>query len=240
MPRSEIELGSERAVVAAAEPSRGADGSGSTERPVEPAELLLWALMEKFERLATDRYAKFAPSLATAEKQGFCARLDALEVDAAPLAASDLAAPVEELLTRAQSADERSTLIVQGLVLENLGQSIYRIAEGSERLSAISRDLAAAGRGACASVTVAAATRVAALVGTHERLYASFAEVSHDVLGALDALAEPVDRVFGEHFGIRFADVLGEFAADLITTCTGLGMQRRKVVAHLAGACMGL
>jgi uncharacterized protein YfiM (DUF2279 family) len=66
-----------------------------------------------------------------------------------------------------------------------------------------------------------------------------FAEESHEVLGAMDALAEPVDEVFGQHFGLRFADVMGEFVADLIGACTALGMQRRKVVAHLAGASMG-
>ncbi len=72
------------------------------------------------------------------------------------------------------------------------------------------------------------------------RLYAVFADTSEHVLAALDALAEPVDEVFGERFGLRFADVMGEFAAGLVTACTALGMQRRKVVAHLAGACMGL
>jgi len=219
-------------------PSPGA--AASLERPVERAELILWALMEKFERLAIDRYARFAPRLATDEKRRFCARLDALVVDPEPLATSELAGPVEELLARARSADEIATLIVQGLVLENLGQAIYRVAAHTERASAVSRDVAEEGRAACASVTVVAAARIAELVGTHERLYASFADGSYDVLGALDALAEPVDLVFGERYGLRFADVLGEFAADLITTCTALGLQRRKVVAHLAGACMGL
>jgi len=33
---------------------------------------------------------------------------------------------------------------------------------------------------------------------------------------------------------------MGEFVAELITACTALGMQRRKAVAHLAGAAMGL
>ena len=67
-----------------------------------------------------------------------------------------------------------------------------------------------------------------------------FAAVSYDVLSALDGLTDPVDRVFGERFGLRFADVMGEFTADLIGACTTLGMQRRKVVAHLAGAAMGV
>jgi hypothetical protein len=212
--------------------------------PAEPAvdrtELLLWALMYKFERLAVDRYTAHTPALATVEKRCFVARLDALETDEAPLAASILAGPVEDLLARARSTDAVSALIVQGLVLEHLGQAIYRVANDTERVGQRSRSLAAAGLAASISVTTEASAQIAERVGTHERLYAVFADVSEDVMAALDALAEPVDEVFGERFGLRFADVMGEFAAGLITACSALGMQRRKVVAHLAGACMGL
>ena len=211
-----------------------------TEPPVDGTELLLWALMHKFERLALERYMTHAKALATAEKRRFVARLDALETDEAPLAASVLAAPVEEIFARARTTDAVSVLIVQGLVLEHLGQAIYRVAKDTERASPASRVLAAAGGAASVSVTTEASAEIAQRVGTHERLYPVFAEVSEEVLAALDALAEPVDEVFGERFGLRFADVLGEFAAGLITACTALGMQRRKVVAHLAGACMGL
>jgi hypothetical protein len=211
-----------------------------TEPPVDGTELLLWALMHKFERLALERYMTHAKALATAEKRRFVARLDALETDDAPLAASVLAAPVEEIFARARSTDAVSVLIVQGLVLEHLGPAIYRVAKDTERASPASRVLAAAGGAASVSVTTEASAEIAQRVGTHERLYPVFAEVSEEVLAALDALAEPVDEVFGERFGLRFADVLGEFAAGLITACTALGMQRRKVVAHLAGACMGL
>jgi len=210
------------------------------EPPVDETELLLWALMRKFERLALEHYTTHARALATAEKRHFVVLLDALETDEAPLAASVLAAPVEELLARARSTDALSTLIVQGLVLEHLGQAIYRVAKDTERASPASRALAVAGRAAGLSVTTQASAEIAEHVGTHERLYPVFAEVSQEVIAALDALAEPVDDVFGERFGLRFADVLGEFAAGLITACTALGMQRRKVVAHLAGACMGL
>jgi hypothetical protein len=216
------------------------DGCIPAESLVDGAERLLWALMQKFERLALERYTVHTPALATVEKQRFVARLNALETDEAPLAASVLAAPVEELLGRARSTDAVSALIVQGLVLEHLGQAIYRVAQDSERASPASRALAAAGHAASVSVTTEASTEIAERVGTHEQLYAVFADVSQEVMAALDALAEPVDEVFGERFGLRFADVMGEFAAGLITACTALGMQRRKVVAHLAGACMGL
>jgi len=216
------------------------DVQAPADAPVDGTELLLWAVMGKFERLALEHYTTHAPTLATSEKRRFVARLDALETDEAPLAASVLAAPVEEILARARNSDVVSVLIVQGLVLEHLGQAIYRVAKDTERASPASRALAVAGCAASVSVTTQASAEIAEHVGTHERLYPVFAEVSQDVMAALDALAEPVDEVFGERFGLRFADVLGEFAAELITACTALGLQRRKVVAHLTGACMGL
>lgn len=203
-------------------------------------ELLLWALMARFERLARDRYATHAPALAQPAKERFVARLDALATDSGALAASVLAPPVEALLARAQSTDETAVLLVQGLVLEHLGQAIYRVAQATERASAATRDLAGAGLDASQAVTRAASARIAEAVGTGEALYRVFVDRTHDVLGALDALADPVDAVFGARFGLRFADLMGEFVADLIGAATALGMQRRKVVAHLAGACMGV
>ena len=222
----------------ALEPAAPAGSGGAA--PDDAAERLLWALMARFERLALERYAAHAPALATVEKARFVDRLAGACADPGTLAASPFAAPVDALLSRAQSADEASVLIVQGLVLEHLGQAIYRIATGTERASAATRALAAEGLAASRGVTAAASARIAQVIGTGDTLYAVFVERSHDVVGALDALADPVDAVFGERFGLRFGDVMGEFVADLTTACTALGMQRRKVVAHLAGACMGI
>jgi hypothetical protein len=39
---------------------------------------------------------------------------------------------------------------------------------------------------------------------------------------------------------LRFADIIGDFVADLVPTCGKLGMDRRKVMSHLAGALMGI
>src|SRR5258707_940025 len=69
--------------------------------PVDATELLLWALMRKFERLALERYAAHAPMLATADKRRFVACLDAFAPDENALATSSLAAPVDALLLRA-------------------------------------------------------------------------------------------------------------------------------------------
>jgi hypothetical protein len=209
------------------------------DRPDDRTELLLWSLMDEFERVALSSYQTHSPTLATAEKRRLVARLAALGLDPSALAESSLGAPAAVLLKHARSVDEVSALIVQGLVLEHMGQAIYRIAAGSAHASSGSRAIAASGLGASQSVIAATSARLATRVGTGDALYAVFAEVSHAPLGVLDSLAEPVDEVFGEHFGLRFADVMGEFVADLIGACTTLGMQRRKVVAHLAGASMG-
>src|SRR5262245_39962956 len=108
-------------------PGSGPDADPAA-RPMDGTELLLWALMRTVERPALEHYAAHTPALATVEKRRFVARLDALEPDPAPLAASPLAAPVDALLARARSTDAVSVLIVQGFVLEHLGQAIYRIA----------------------------------------------------------------------------------------------------------------
>jgi hypothetical protein len=196
--------------------------------------------MRRFEVPALARYRSHAPTLATVEKTRFVEALSAMEPRDDLLAAHELAAPTETLLSRADATDEASTLIIEGLVLERLRLSIYRIAAGIERVSDGSRALAAAGERVSGAVSAVAAQRIGVSLGTGEALFAVFAPKSHAVIGALDAIAEPVDRTFGERFGLRFGEVMGEFTAELIGACTELGMQRRKVVGHLTSACMGL
>jgi hypothetical protein len=207
----------------------------------DPGERLFWALMRRFETLAVDRYAVHAPALLTEPKRRFVEGLGFAAADQPLLADSPLARPTAALLAQAESADEPTTLLLHGLVLECLRQAIYRIVVGTSHVvSDASRLLAADGLAASEAVAAAAATRIAERVGAGEALYAVFAAASYDLLATLDQFADPVDRVFGERFGLRFADVMGEFIADLIGACTALGMQRRKVVAHLAGAAMGI
>jgi hypothetical protein len=203
-------------------------------------ELLFWTLMRRFEAPALARYRSHAPVLATAEKTRFVEVLSAMEPRDDLLATHQLTAPTDTLLSRADGADEASTLIVEGLVLERLRLAIYRIAASIDRASDESRTFAAAGQRASGGVCAVAAERIAASLGTGEALFAVFAPKSHAVIGALDGLAEPVDRTFGERFGLHFAEVMGEFTAELIGACTELGMQRRKVVGHLTSVCMGL
>jgi hypothetical protein len=207
----------------------------------DPGERLFWTLMRRFESLAVDRYAAHSPALLLDAKRAFVAGLAATATDDAALAASALDRPTGALLACAQSGDETATLLVQGLVLECLAQAIYRLVAANGRgVSETSRTQAASGLAASQAVSAIAAVRTAERLGTGDALYVRFAGVTYDVLAALDGLADPVDRVFGDRFGLHFADVMGEFTADLIGACTTLGMQRRKVVAHLAGAAMGI
>lgn len=216
------------------------DASLITARVTEESEILFWTLLRRFETQTLDHYRAHAPVLATPDKERLVALLSAVGNRDEALVNSDLAQPIETLLRCARNADLASTLIVQGLVLERLGQAIYRLAAKTDRASEESRSLARFALAASEGVSELVSPEISRQVGTHEPLYVQFAAASHDVLGALDAVGEPVDRIFGSRFGLRFAEVVGEFAADLITTCTELGMQRRKVVAQLAGACMGL
>jgi hypothetical protein len=135
--------------------------------------------------------------------------------------------------------DDVSVLVVQGLVLEPLRRAVYARLEQASGVSAHCRTLAAQlGR-----VSEAAASTVPGLfagrVAAPSR-FTCFVEASNEVLHRLDALGEGVDRVFGDRFQLRFSDVVGEYVSDLVPTCTRLGMERRKVLAHLAGALMGL
>jgi hypothetical protein len=209
-------------------------------RAMDPAERLFWTLMRRFEVLALERYVATIPALATEAKRVFVETMVAMDGDEAALAGHELAAPTEALLSAARSPDDLATLIVQGLVLERLGQAIYGIVATTERgVRESSRELAGAGHAASATVTALVPQHLGARTDD-VTLWSSFADASYEVVAALDGLADPIDRTFGDRFGLRFADVMGEFTADLISACTELGMPRRKVVAHLAGAAMGI
>jgi hypothetical protein len=211
--------------------ARAADGSHE--------ERLLWSLLRRFERDTYGRYEAHLPALATPAKQQLIARMDTLVGSDDPLDGSDLAEPVAAVLASARSDDAASTLLVQGLVLERLGEEIYRAAERSTGIGDASRALATEARKACEVVAAAALHRIPGQVGTGNGAYVAFADATHDILFALDGLSEPVDRIFGARYDIRFADLMGEFTADLLAACGALEMPRRKVIAHLAGASMG-
>lgn len=201
---------------------------------------VFWQIMRGFEVLALRQYERHVPPIATAAKRALVGRLVERAPDDTALEASELAAPVRALLAGAAGADDLHTLIVQGLVLEHLGEAIYAAVDHNGNVTQSTRALATLARTASRSVAERVPALLSARCSDGERVFAAFAEASHDVLLGLDPVGEGVDRVFGEPFALHFKDIAGDFVARLIPVCTTLGMTRRKVVSHLAGSFMGL
>ena len=72
-----------------------------------------------------------------------------------------------------------------------------------------------------------------------EDLLAAYCTATRPVLACFDAVGVAGDRALGGHFGLRFIDVLADVATELIHNCVHLGMDRRKLICHLAAAFMG-
>lgn len=201
---------------------------------------LFWEVLRAFEDLALRQYQSQVPVLATAAKRDLALRLAERVPGTATLDSSEIAGPVRDLLAEAKQPDEVHTLIVQGLILENLAQAIYGTVDQNPKVSEESRQLAAVGHAASMSVTLQVPVLLSAKFPDSDKLFDEFAQRSHEILLRLDALGEGVDHLFGEPFSIHFKDVAGAFVARLIPICNGMGMVRRKVVSHLAGSFMGL
>ncbi len=205
---------------------------------VSRLERVLWSMMRSFERLALAQYEAHAPMLATADKRAFVAALEAAAPNDEELAGTPLAAPIKALLVAATGKDEASTLIVQGLVLEQLGRVIYERAHEAKGVSKESLALAARGKVAAAAISEHAASLVEARIGRGEPLFLAFVKATDPVFSRIDPLGEAVDTVFAEPFDIRFADIMGDVTAEVLPTMTGLGVERRKLIVHLTAALM--
>jgi hypothetical protein len=203
-------------------------------------ENLYWEILRAFEDLALQQYQSQVPVLATAAKRDLVERLTLRAPDTVALEASEIAGPVRELLAEARQPDEIHTLVVQGLILENLAQAIYGTVDQNPKVSEESRHLAAVGHAASMSVTEQIPTLLTGKFADSDKLFDEFAQRSHEILLRLDTLGDGVDRLFGDSFSLHFKDIAGAFVARLIPICSGMGMVRRKVVSHLAGAFMGL
>jgi hypothetical protein len=208
--------------------------------PLDTDERLLWTVMLCFERQALLQYGAHLPALAIADKQSWVDELAAVVGGDDALRASTLQAPIENLLAAAARVERPSAaLVVQGLVLERVRRVVYDALRVSAGASDRTRRFARWGSSISASLVEQAPTLL------HEQenqgpMFTLFLEESGEILQRLDAVGESVDLVFGERFGLKFSDIVGEFVADLVPTCVGLGMDRRKVMSHLAGALMGL
>jgi hypothetical protein len=203
-------------------------------------ELLIWRILGKLEALALRKYEAAVPQLATPEKRELVNRLLERAPDDAALDASPLGQPVRELLTAADGRDGAHALIVQGFILERLGQVIYKILAAHHAASRATRDLATTGSAICSKVISDATQLLREQFGGGDRLHDLFFTTADGVLRRLDGLGEGVDRLFGQRFGLTFSELLGEFTADLLPACMDLGMSRRKLVCRLAGVFMGV
>jgi hypothetical protein len=201
-------------------------------------ENIAWSMMRAFETLARDQYTEHAPALLDAAKTSVLDRLGTLAPDDSALRSSPLGEPIEGLLAAARG-DERSTLIVQALLLEQLGQVIYERVAENEIISSQGRELARDGAAAAAAIVGKAPGLIEAKIGTGDKAFDAFTETTGDVLARLDALGEAVDSLFGESFDLQFADVMGDLTGELLPVCTSeLGMQRRQLMMYLTSCLM--
>ncbi len=201
-------------------------------------EALLFDLLARIEADTLERYERLLPELVTSAKRDLIAKLRA-RASQAPPRDPELDEGAERVLAAAASEEPARVLCVQGLVLETLGRCIYAAAAAAPGLGPEARALAEEGRIACETVTRKASAEAPRHIGSGEAAFASFAEATHDVIGELEAIAEPIDRSFSEAFDTHYAELMGDFTADLLLACVELGMPRRKVVTHFAGASMG-
>lgn len=197
-------------------------------------------MVRNFEELALERYEQSAPELASPQKRQFVRDLNELAPDNAPLHRSELNDSVQELLFLAKGKGRKETLILQGLILERLGEAIYEAVSQSANLSPATQELAARGQALSARILESAPALISQELGTGEALFNDFVATSKSVLGHLDALGEGIDTIFSDRFEMKFSDVMGKFGSDLIQTCMGLGFNRRKLICHMTGAWMGL
>lgn len=200
-------------------------------------ERIVLALLRAFEGLAARKYEEHAPDLLVPDKAPVLASLAALSPDDAVLATSALGGPAAALLEAADGDRER-TLLVQGLILEQLAQLIYERVGETEGVSAAVRELGASGAAASRAVLERSPDVIAAELGEGPALFEAFTRATGQVLSRLDALGEAVDHELGAAFGLSFADVMGDLTAELLPTCIGLGMERRPLMMYLTSCLM--
>lgn len=207
----------------------------------DPDEILLWTIMRMFEVQASAQYHAYTRELAP-PKNGVGPALLGLAGDDGLLEDSILGAPMKALLESAGEArGEGAVLVVQGLVLERVRRIVYATLVRLDDLSGRSRSIARVLEQVSSDVVARTpALFASACARSEQKPFSLFAEASDDVLHKLDAVGEGVDELFGARFGLRFPDIIADFVADLVPVCVKFGMERRHVMAHLAGALMGI
>lgn len=207
---------------------------------LDQAERLVWRVLSELEGLALRSYRRHELALPLAGKQSVVDQLAQGAGDRHDLEKSVLAGPVDRLLEAAKDRDATSTLLIQGLLLERLGQLIYAVLAESPSATNVTREMATKGKAAAEDILEQVPAIIKDTLGVGDALFQQFCTRTRDVFAQLDTLGDGVDEVFGERFGIHYADLMGDFIAELLPTLVDLGMKRRKVVCHLAGALMSV
>lgn len=204
-------------------------------------EILLWTIMRMFEVQASAQYDAYVPAL-VAPKDGVGSALLAIAGDDVLLEQSLLGPPMHALLHSAGEArSELTVVVIQGVVLERVRRIVYTSFAGLDEVSGRSRSIARVLAQVSTEVIERTAPLFAAVCArSGQKPFSLFAEASDDVLHKLDAVGEGVDEIFGARFGLRFPEIIGDFVADIVPACVHFGMERRNVMAHLAGALMGI
>ena len=208
--------------------------------PIAETESLLWTIIRRLELLAGRQYEQFAPQLLTESKRQFVDSLMAFSSDGPMDAHPGLNESVTALEQAAARANEAQTLVVQGLILEHLGLTMYRLLARGKALSEGGAALAQSGVAAAESTIEAARARAIEAIGEGTPLFNEIQAASRDVLATLDALGNEIDDVFGNRFGLSFEDLVGDFTSDLTPFLVQMGVNRRELMCFLTSSFMGM
>lgn len=200
---------------------------------------LFWNLMGHFERYALSQYRTWLGELPLSTKEACLRDLETLVPRGLPLPAGGLERSMTAVLEASRALEGRATILVaQGLVLEQVRRSIYVSVAKSPLAGFRTRELGRAASVASAEVARRCAALFAREVESEAR-FSCFVAASHESLKRLDGLGEEIDAAFGDGYGLRFSHIVGDFVAELLLSCTSLGMERRKVLGHLSSALLG-
>jgi hypothetical protein len=207
---------------------------------LDRTEALLLTILARFESLAVEQYTASAPALLTPEKQRAVELLRTRVSDDDFLIGTQLEAPVAALLANVKSAREDHVLIAQGLFLEAIGEAIYRNFGENAATSEPTRALCARGFAASARAKAMVPGLLRSRIGEGDVLLQAIMTEAGPLLRSIDDLGDGIDAAFLDRFGVSFADLMGDVAAELIAMCPELGIDRRKFVSFLTGALMGI
>ncbi len=210
----------------------------STIVELDQAELLLWTILRKFESLALTQYELYEFPLATAEKHALVDLLFSQASADDALWSTTLYSPVKTLLADAAGSGEFHTLIGQALMLEVLGQTIYQAFSDNELVSPATHALCVMGLKASKANRGKLAALFAEKFGHGTDLVPTFIASSKSVVADLDKLGVGIDEHFSKRFGLQYADLMGDFVAELIPVCVELGIDRRTTIGCLTDALM--